>query len=129
MRDAPPRSTALTFTVTQADTAEAVGSGDLPVLGTPRLLAWCEAATCAALDDLPDGRTSVGTRVDLEHVAPNAVGDTVEVTAVVTERTDRAVSFAVQARHGRVVVCRGTVVRAIVDRQRFLARLGERADG
>ena len=40
----------LTFVVTDADTAAAVGSGSLPVLGTPRLLAWCEAATCAAVD-------------------------------------------------------------------------------
>ena len=54
----------LTFTVTDDDTAEAVGSGSLPVLGTPRLLAWAEAATCAAIEpSLPDGGTSVGTRV------------------------------------------------------------------
>ena len=60
----------LGFTVTDADTAAAVGSGSLPVLGTPRLLAWCEAATCAAIDPtLPEGSTSVGTRVELEHRA------------------------------------------------------------
>ena len=52
----------LAFTVTDADTAAAVGSGDLPVLGTPRLLAWAEAATCAAVaDELDEHRTSVGT--------------------------------------------------------------------
>ena len=61
----------LSFTVTDADTAAAVGSGSLPVLGTPRLLAWCEAATCAAIDPtLPEGSTSVGTRVELEHRPP-----------------------------------------------------------
>ena len=60
-----------THIVTEADTAIAVGSGSLPVLGTPRLLAWCEAATCAALDPhLAEGQTSVGTRVDLEHLRP-----------------------------------------------------------
>lgn len=129
MPDAPPQSAILSFTVTDADTAQAVGSGDLPVLGTPRLLAWCEAVTCAALADLPAGRTSVGTRVEIEHLAPNAVGDRVEVEAVVTERTERAVVLAVQARHGEGVVARGTVTRAVVDAQRFMSRLAERADG
>ena len=63
----------LTFTVGPDDTALAVGSGSLEVLGTPRLLAWLEAATCAALE-LADGETSVGTRVELEHQAPSPVG-------------------------------------------------------
>ena len=72
----------LRFTVTDDDTAAALGSGSLPVLGTPRLLAWCEAATCAAVaPELGDGETSVGTRIDLEHLAATAVGGTVEVSA------------------------------------------------
>ena len=130
MPDAPTqqRSTS-THTVTEEDTAQAVGSGDLPVLGTPRLVAWCEAVTCAVLADLPEGRTSVGTRVELEHLAPNAIGDEVEIEAVVTERTERAAVFAVQARHGGTIVGRGTVTRAIVDARRFMARLAERSHG
>ena len=68
--------------MTDADTAAALGSGSLPVLGTPRLLAWCEAATCAAIDPtLPAGSTSVGTRVELEHRAASPVGAEVQVTA------------------------------------------------
>lgn len=118
-----------TFTVTEADTARALGSGDLPVLGTPRLLAWCEAATCAALVDLPTGRTSVGTRVELRHLAPNAVGDVVSVEATVTQRTERTAELTVTARHGDLVVGAGTVTRAIVDAARFMTRLVERADG
>ncbi len=129
MPDAPQDSASLSFMVTDPDTAQAVGSGDLPVLGTPRLVAWCEAVTCAALADLPEGMTSVGTRVEIEHLAPNAVGDSLEVEAVVIERTGRMVSFAVQARHGERVVGRGTVTRAVVDAERFMARLAERADG
>ena len=75
-------SARLTFTVTDDDTAIAVGSGSLPVLGTPRLLAWCEATTCAAVEPaLADGETSVGTRVALEHTAASGVGRTVTVTA------------------------------------------------
>ena len=65
--DAGPLEASRTFTVTADDTAEAVGSGSLPVLGTPRLLAWCEAVTCAAIEPtLPEGSTSVGTRVTLD---------------------------------------------------------------
>ena len=79
---APSPDATLAFTVTEDDTAAAVGSGSLPVLGTPRLLAWCEAATCAALDpSLAAGTTSVGTRVELEHRAASPVGQRLEVTA------------------------------------------------
>ena len=118
----------LEFTVTDADTAEAVGSGDLPVLGTPRLLAWAEAATCAAVaPSLEEGRTSVGTRVQLEHVAASPVGATVSVTASVVHTDGRLLRFEVVAEHtvgeDTKVVGHGEVTRVVVDRDRFLARL------
>ena len=110
------------FVVSAGDTAEAVGSGSLPVLGTPVLLAWCEATTCAALD-LPAGRTSVGTRVALEHLAPSAVGTTVLVTASVAYADGRLVRFAVEARQGDALVGSGEITRVVVDAERFLSRL------
>ena len=110
------------FVVSPADTAESVGSGSLPVLGTPVLLAWCEAATCAALD-LPDGQTSVGTRVALEHLAPSAVGASVSVTASVTYVDGRLVRFTVEARQGNKLVGTGEITRVIVDAERFMSRL------
>jgi fluoroacetyl-CoA thioesterase len=114
--------TTLRFTVTDDDTAAALGSGSLPVLGTPRLLAWCEAATCAALD-LPEGRTSVGTRVALEHLAASAVGATVFVTAAVAYVDGRLVRFTVEARTGDVLVGSGEITRVVVDAERFMSRL------
>ncbi|WGX94923.1 thioesterase family protein [Nocardioides sp. L-11A] len=121
---------ALRFTVTEADTALAVGSGSLPVLGTPRLLAWCEAATCAAVEaSLGAGETSVGTRVELEHLAATAVGRTVEVTARQVYADGRLRRFAVAVREvgpeGRPgkLVGSGEVTRVVVDAERFLARL------
>jgi fluoroacetyl-CoA thioesterase len=122
-----PRSATLVFTVTDADTAVAVGSGGLPVLGTPRLLAWCEAATCAALEPtLPEGSTSVGTRVSLEHLAASPVGQAVEVSASTTYVDGRLHRFTVSARHvggdGKVVGS-GEVTRVVVDAARFLGRL------
>lgn len=116
----------LQFEVTEADTAAAVGSGDLPVLGTPRLLAWCEAATCAAIaETLEPSRTSVGTRVSLEHLAASPVGERVEVQASVAYVDGRLVRLSVAASHvsdGRVVGT-GEVTRVVVDRERFLSRV------
>jgi predicted thioesterase len=120
----------LTFTVSDDDTAAAVGSGSLPVLGTPRLLAWMEAATCAALEPtLTDGSTSVGTRVSLEHLAASPVGQEVEVTASVTHVDGRLHRFTVSARHvggsadGKAIGS-AEVTRVVVDAERFLGRLG-----
>jgi fluoroacetyl-CoA thioesterase len=116
----------LGFTVTDDDTASALGSGDLPVLGTPRLVAWCEAATCAAVAaSVPRERTSVGTRVDVEHLAASPVGARVEVTATVRYVDGRLLRFEVVAVHAadERLVGRGEVTRVVVDRDRFLSRL------
>jgi fluoroacetyl-CoA thioesterase len=114
----------LAFEVGDADTAAALGSGDLPVLGTPRLLAWAEAATCAALAPaVPEGRTSVGTRVSLEHRAASPVGATVSVTATVVHRDGRLVRLELVAVDGDGrVVGHGEVTRVVVDAERFLSR-------
>ncbi len=125
--DVPTGTSAeVTHEVTTEDTAAELGSGDLPVLGTPRLLAWAEAACVLALHDrLDEGSTSVGTRVELEHLAPSSVGDVVTVTAEVSGVDGARVTFAVRAV-GRddVVVGRGTLLRAEVDVARFTERLG-----
>lgn len=121
----PRRSAELVRTVTAGDTAEALGSGDLPVLGTPRLLAWAEAATVAALaGELPEGSTSVGTAVALEHLAPSAVGDVVTVSARQVPGDGRRTVFEVLATGpDGTPLARGTVERAVVDVARFSARL------
>ncbi|TCI97538.1 thioesterase [Aeromicrobium sp. IC_218] len=114
----------LTHTVTEAHTAQAVGSGDVPVLGTPVLLAWLEATTVAALEtELTPGTTSVGTRVEVEHSSASAVGATVTTTADVLRRDGRLVIFTVAAHEGARLVASGEVRRVVVDRERFLARV------
>lgn len=118
-------SAELSRTVTDSDTAAAVGSGSLPVLGTPRLLAWAEEATCAALaPGLDAGTTSVGTRIQLEHTPASPVGATVTVSVTQTYRDGRLVRFAVVARHddGKVVAT-GEITRLVVEGERFLARV------
>jgi predicted thioesterase len=118
--------TSLRFMVTDDDTALAVGSGSLPVLGTPRLLAWCEAATCAEIESsLAHGETSVGTRVQLEHLAASPVGAELEVTATTAYVDGRLHRFTVAARHtadGKVVAS-GEVTRVVVDSERFMSRI------
>ena len=112
--------------VTDADTAVAVGSGDVPVLATPRLLALAEAATVDAVRGaLADGRTSVGTRVVLEHLLPSPIGTRLRVRASLVHVDGRLMRFEIVAEHpedGRVVA-HGEITRVVVDRDRFLARL------
>ena len=116
----------LEFTVADEDTAAEVGSGDLPVLATPRLLAWCEATTCAAIGGaMTGGQTSVGTRVSLEHLAASPVGARVSVAATVVYVDGRLVRFEVVASNvldGKVVA-HGEVTRVVVDRDRFMSRV------
>jgi fluoroacetyl-CoA thioesterase len=112
--------------VTEADTAIAVGSGDVPVLGTPRLLALAEAATVAAVaPHLRPGQTSVGTLVRLDHRKASPIGAQVEVSAELREVEGSRLVFGVAATdHDGALVGDGTVHRVVVDRERFLGRLG-----
>ena len=120
---------AVSFDVTDADTAMALGSGDVPVLATPRVIAWLEAATVACLaSSLDPASTSVGTRVEVEHVAASPVGATVVARASVSYVDGRLVRFEVAAEHtvadaAPVVIATGRITRVIVDRSKFLARL------
>lgn len=111
------------LTVTDADTAQAVGSGDVPVLATPRVLTLAEAATVTATTRrLVPGVTTVGTRVTLEHRAATPVGRRVTAEARLDEVDGRTLRFSVTVRDGSTVVAEGTVERVLVDRQRFLAQ-------
>jgi fluoroacetyl-CoA thioesterase len=110
--------------VTVADTAIAVGSGEVPVLATPRVVALAEAASVAATaGTLPAGSTSVATHVELDHLAATAVGRTVTAEAILTTVDGRKLEFEVTAREGATIVAQGRVHRVVVDRDRFLARV------
>jgi fluoroacetyl-CoA thioesterase len=111
------------LTVTDADTAQAVGSGDVPVLGTPRVLALAEAATVAATARrLPSGQTTVGSRVELEHRAATAIGRTVVAQARLTRVEGRHLHFEVEVTDGTETVAEARVDRVVVDRRRFVER-------
>jgi fluoroacetyl-CoA thioesterase len=112
------------YEVTDADTAESVGSGDVAVLATPRLITWLEAATVrAAAGFVGPGETTVGTGVRIEHRRATKVGGTVEVSAEPPAPDGRALTFNVRAVDGSgELVAVGEIDRVIVDRERFLSR-------
>ena len=120
------------YTVSAADLAPALGSGDVPVLATPRMIAWMEAATVSAVADaLEEGTTTVGTAVEIDHVAASVAGATVAVSATVRAVAGRAVEFDCEAVEfaedgTATVVGHGSISRTVVDRERFLAKLAHR---
>ncbi len=95
------------------------------MLATPRLLAWCEAATVAAVAGaLGPGQTSVGTRIQLEHTRASPVGAQLTVRAHLVHVDGRLLRFEVVAEDGdSAMVGHGEVTRIVVDRERFLSRL------
>jgi predicted thioesterase len=118
----PTDSATIETMVTRADTARALGSGDVEVLGTPRALALAEAATLeAAAASLGPGQTTVGTHVELDHLAPTRVGATVRAHATLVYRTGKRLTFDVRVTQGDQTVAAGRITRAIVDRAAFEA--------
>lgn len=112
------------LTVTQAVTAIEMGSGDMPVLATPALMALMEnAAMLAVADHLPEGCTTVGGHIASSHLKPSKPGDTVTATATVTRVEGKKIEFNVEARCGDTLLGEGTHLRFIVDRNKFMSRL------
>lgn len=111
-------------TVTEADTAAAMGSGDLPVFATPALVALMEhAAMTAVAAALPEGATTVGAEMNVAHIKPSGLGAGITASAVVTAVEGRRIVFAVGARDAEGPIGEGTHVRFVVDRERFLAKV------
>jgi predicted thioesterase len=102
------------------DTASAMMSGDVAVLATPRLVALLEAAAVAAVRDvLADHQTTVGSHIDLRHLAPSPVGSHIVASAELVAVEGRRLTFRVTAVMGDELVGDGTHTRVIVDRARF----------
>ena len=112
------------LTVTEAVTAITMGSGDMPVLATPAMMALMEnAAMLAVADHLPEGCTTVGGHIASSHLKPSRLGDTITATATVTKVDGKKIEFKVEARCGDTLLGEGTHLRFVVDRTKFLSRL------
>lgn len=107
----------------EADTAIALHSGEVPVLGTPRVVAMCEEATVAALaGNLAPGETTVGHTIQLDHVAPTRVGTHVKAEATLLKVNGRRLTFTVSVTDARGLVAAGKITRVIVATERFMER-------
>ena len=103
------------LTVTDDVTAVKMGSGDMPVLATPAMMAVAK--------ELPEGCTTVGGHIESSHLRPTKVGDKVTATAEVTKVDGKKISFKVAAYSGDTLLGEGTHLRFIVDKERFMSKL------
>ena len=110
--------------VTEAVSAISMGSGDLPVLATPAMMALMEnAAMLAVAPHLPKGSTTVGGHISASHIKPTPIGETVTATATVVKVDGKKIEFEVKAHLGDILLGEGTHLRFIVDRDKFMSRL------
>jgi len=113
----------VTHVVIDADSALRQGTGTVPVLATPNVVLLAEQAAVAAVDgQLPSGHTTVGYRVQLDHLAPVAIGERVTAEAVLETIEGRRLTFRVSVKYSGGLVAAGRITRVAVEEARFLAR-------
>ena len=111
------------LSVSDADTARTLCSGEVDVLGTPRILALIEEATVKAVaGQLERGETTVGTRVELSHVAPIAVGSKVKAEVTLDKVEGRRLVFTASVSDGSGLVAAGKIHRAVVKIDPFMEK-------
>lgn len=117
-----------TMIVGTNDTAPRVGSGKIAVLATPVMINLIEEAALAAIEDaLPDGVQSLGTHLDVSHIAATPVGMRVTAEAKVTSVDGRKVEFEVSAKDETDLIGKGHHSRVVVSAERFKARVNAKA--
>ncbi len=113
--------------VTAEQTAESLGSGDLPVYGTPALAALFEQAAVNALaGHLEPSETTVGTALQISHLAATPIGLAVRAEAELTEVDGRTLTFLLQAHDAREHIAHGQHQRVVVSRERFLSKVTQK---
>jgi RimJ/RimL family protein N-acetyltransferase/predicted thioesterase len=123
------KSANVTAIVAESDGAKAVGSGDLDVLATPTMIAFMERAACKALAGLlSEGQTSVGTSINVEHLAASPIGAEISATATVKSVSGKKVEFDVTASDNAGEIGKGVHTRVILDAKRFMEKTSERYD-
>ena len=106
------------------DTAPRIGSGRVPVLGTPVMITLIEEAALACIEHaLPAGHQSLGTHLDVSHIAATPIGMKITAEAELIEIDGRKLVFAVSARDAVELIGEGRHCRVVVDVARFEAKL------
>ena len=112
------------LTVTEAVTAINMGSGDMPVLATPAMLALMEnAAMLAVANKLPEGSTTVGGHIKSSHLKPSKLGEKVSASAEVIKVEGKKIWFNIKAYSCVSLLGEGTHLRFVVDKVDFMSRL------
>lgn len=110
--------------VTHALTAEALGSGGLAVFATPAMIALMELTALKSVAPyLPEGCSTVGTRIDVRHLAATPEGRTVRCETELTRVDGRKLTFFCRAFDGETLIGEGEQGRYVVDNARFLSKL------
>jgi predicted thioesterase len=113
-----------TLVVERAHMASEIGSGSVEVLATPMMIALMEAAAVGAVQEyLPEGWTTVGTRVNVEHMRATPLGDVVAAEANLIKKEGRILEFAVTASDSSGVIGQGSHQRHVIDLERFMEKL------
>lgn len=113
-----------TSTVNKNNTAQTLGSGDMEVFATPAMVALMEnAAMKTVADYLPQNSTTVGSLINVSHIKPSGLGETIETTAILTTIEGRKLTFEVKATDSNGTIGEGTHIRFVVDREKFLSKL------
>ncbi|MDR2743427.1 MAG: thioesterase family protein [Treponema sp.] len=114
-------------TVTARNTADSWGSGGLPVYATPCMIALMEGASVAAVDpSLPAGFSTVGTELNVKHIAATPPGMTVRASGELLEIDGRRLLFRVEAWDEAGKIGEGTHGRFIVENEKFLRKVREK---
>ena len=111
--------------VTESVTAGALGSGGLPIFATPCMITMMEAAAYYYMkENLPEGKSSVGTLVNITHVSPSPVGMEVRAVSevIAISENGKMYDFKVTAYDSKGVIGEGIHQRAIIDVERFMAK-------
>ncbi len=124
------RTVTLTVTVTESNTADALGSGLLPVFATPSMIALMENASAKCAEPLlGEGETTVGTELNVKHVSATPIGMEVRCESTLTAADGRRLTFAVRAYDECGLIGEGTHERFIVKSERFLSKANAKRDG
>jgi len=112
------------MTVSASDTARELRTGDVPVVGTPAIVRLAEEASVAAIAArLESGTTTVGHRVQLDHLAPTPIGATVRAEALLESVEGRRLTFRISVSDSHGLVAAGRITRVVVERERFLEKV------
>lgn len=117
------------FFINKEDTALALGSGGEEVLATPRLVAWMENTAFEGVDTvLSEASTTVGTHIDLRHMAASPVGMEIKVKAILVAIEKRALNFEIEAWDKTEKIGEAIHQRFIVDKIRFIEKVMKKVD-